>query len=311
MSGKISILALAVCFAACSGGQQQTTAQSNPNAAPAQAAAPAAAPAPAAQPPADTTAATPPPAASPAPTTGTEAPAAQPAPDASAPATAAPSASAPAATADPAAQKPKAASAAKKTEPQAPKTAAAAPAAEQPPVPEFEEVTIPQGTALNVRLTRAIASDTSRVEDEVRGTLTQSLRVDGVTAVPAGTEVIGTVRSVARSGRVKGRASIAFRFEHLMMPDTPLGIQTATVTREAAADRGGDVKKGAIGAGAGALIGGILGGKKGAAVGAGVGGTGAVVATRGDEVKLAPGTIVRTTLQQPVKILVKKSSSGS
>jgi hypothetical protein len=59
---------------------------------------------------------------------------------------------------------------------------------------------------------------------------------------------------------------------------------------------------------AGAIFGGIAGGGKGAAIGAGVGGTGAVVATRGDEVRLGAGTILRVTLQQPVKVVVNAAS---
>jgi hypothetical protein len=173
-----------------------------------------------------------------------------------------------------------------------------------PPQPQFREVTVPAGTALSVRLTTPIASDTSRVEDEVRGTLAKSLVIGGVVTVPAGAEVIGTVRSVKRSGRVKGRASVAFRFERLLVRNEPVAIRTALVTRQAEMKKSEDVKKGAIGAAAGAIIGGIAGGGKGAAIGAGVGGTGAVVATRGEEVRLAAGTTVRTTVREAVRIVV-------
>ena len=60
-------------------------------------------------------------------------------------------------------------------------------------------------------------------------------------------------------------------------------------------------------AGAGAVIGAITGGKKGAAVGGAVGagaGTGVVLATRGDEVTLAAGTSLTTTLTRPLVVLV-------
>ncbi len=177
-----------------------------------------------------------------------------------------------------------------------------------PPKPQFREVTIPAGTSLNVKLSTPIASDTSNVEDEIRGTLAAPIVVAGTTAVPAGSEIVGTVRDAKRSGRVKGRASIAFGFERLMVRHESHTIRTSTVTREAAANRSDDVKKGAIGGAAGAVVGGIIGGGKGAAIGAGVGGTGAVVATRGDEVRLPAGTTVRTTLREPLKIVVPLSS---
>lgn len=157
---------------------------------------------------------------------------------------------------------------------------------------------------MRVKLTTPVASDTSHVEDEVRGTLATPIVVGGVTAVPAGAEVIGTVRQAKQSGRVKGRASVAFRFERLIVRDQPRAIRTAAVVREAKADRGDDVKKGAVGGGAGAIVGGILGGGKGAAIGAGIGGTGAVLGTRGDEVRLPAGTTVRTTLRRSIKVVV-------
>ena len=167
------------------------------------------------------------------------------------------------------------------------------------------EIEVPAGTAMSIKLGTPIASDASQVEDVVRGKLTSDILVDGAIAVPAGSGVIGTVRDAQRSGRVKGRALIAFQFERLVVRGAPLAIRSSTVTREAAANRGEDVKKAAIGGAAGAIVGGLFKGGKGAVIGAGVGGTGAVLATRGEEVRLAAGTIVRATLRQPVKVTVR------
>ncbi|HMS81649.1 MAG TPA: hypothetical protein PKC20_19425, partial [Burkholderiaceae bacterium] len=66
-----------------------------------------------------------------------------------------------------------------------------------------------------------------------------------------------------------------------------------------------DAAKVGIGAGAGALVGAIAGGKKGALVGGAVGagaGTGVVLVTRGDEVTLGAGTVVTTTLREPLVV---------
>ena len=55
------------------------------------------------------------------------------------------------------------------------------------------------------------------------------------------------------------------------------------------------------------MIGAIAGGKKGAAIGTAVGaggGTGVVLATRGEEVRLGAGTPLRTTLQEPLTVRV-------
>jgi len=165
-------------------------------------------------------------------------------------------------------------------------------------------VTIPEGTTISVKLTTPIASDTSKVEDPVRGTLSRPLVVSGTTAIPAGAEVVGSVLEANESGRVKGKAALAFRFDRMIVGDERHDIRTARVTRAAASSRNSDIKKGAIGAGVGAVVGGIVGGAKGAAIGAGAGGTGAVLATKGNEVRLASGSIVTTTLQQALTVRV-------
>ena len=173
-----------------------------------------------------------------------------------------------------------------------------------PPSPAFKLITVPAGTTLTVRLSNAVGSDTSDVEDSVRGKVATDVVVDGLTVIPAGSDISGSVIDAQRSGRVKGRASVAFRFDRIEVRDETSRIQTSTVAREAAADTRDDVKKGGIGAGIGAIVGGVAGGKKGAAIGAGVGGAGTVMATRGKEVHLAPGSRVRVTLRDALDVRV-------
>ena len=183
-----------------------------------------------------------------------------------------------------------------------------APKPEEPPPPTFREVTLPAGTTLRVDLKSAVASDTSHVEDAVRGELRQAVRVDGETVLPVGTEVAGVVTDVKESARVKGRAQIAFRFESIRFQGERYSIKTAAISRLAPATKGDDAKKIAIGAGAGAALGAILGGGGGAAKGAaigGAGGTGVVLATKGKEVRLGPGADIDTRLTAPVTIRIK------
>jgi hypothetical protein len=183
-------------------------------------------------------------------------------------------------------------------------------AVEEPKAPEpvYKEVTVPAGTTLRLDLKSSVASDTSKVEDSVRATLRQSVVVDGQTVLPAGTELAGTVTDVERSGRVKGRARIAYRFSSLRHDSERYDITTATIAHQAQATKKEDATKIAIGAGAGAAIGAILGGGSGAAKGAAIGGgagTGAVLATRGDEVRRGPGADVTTRLTAPLTVRVK------
>jgi hypothetical protein len=119
---------------------------------------------------------------------------------------------------------------------------------------------------------------------------------------------MGNVTDVERSGRVKGRARIAYRFNELNYGGERYDIDAAPISHQAEATKGEDATKIAVGAGAGAAIGALLGGGDGAAKGAAIGGaagTGAVLATRGEEVRLGPGANVTTRLTAPLTVRVK------
>ena len=174
---------------------------------------------------------------------------------------------------------------------------------------EFREVTVPTGTVLRVTLATPVASDTSHVEDAVRATLRTPVTAGGIQALPSGTAVLGHVTSAQRSAKVKGRASIGVRFSTVDLPGDGgrEPIRTGTIVRVAPATKKKDATKIGIGAGAGAVIGGIVGGGSGAAKGAAIGGgagTGAVLATRGDEVRLPAGTPLSVKLTGPLTVRV-------
>lgn len=190
------------------------------------------------------------------------------------------------------------------------KTGEAAAAPATPPAPQYREVTLPVGTTLRLQLRSAVASDSSRVEDTVRAELRQAVVVDGADVLPAGTELTGVVTDVEQTGRVKGRARIAYRFNALTYSGDQYNIATAPLSHLAPATKGEDATKIAVGAGAGAAIGALLGGGDGAAKGAaigGAGGTGVVLATRGEEVRVGPGARVTTRLTAPLTIRVRVS----
>lgn len=172
----------------------------------------------------------------------------------------------------------------------------------------FREVTIPSGTTLRLSLASGVASDTSRVEQPVRATLRSPVSVNGKVVLPAGSEVSGVVTEAEESGRVKGRARIAMRFNSLHAAGETYDIRTSGFAQEAAATKKQDATKIAVGAGAGAALGAILGGGSGAAKGAaigGAGGTGVVLATKGKEVRLGPGAAITTRLTAPLTVRVK------
>jgi hypothetical protein len=171
--------------------------------------------------------------------------------------------------------------------------------------PAARQVTVPAGTSLPLELTTALDSDTAQVETPVRARLRSPIRVGSYTAMPAGTVFNGNVTDVDDSGRVKGRATLTFRFTEATVNGVREPVRTDPITFRAEATKGEDATKIGAGAGIGAAIGGILGGGKGAAKGAVIGGaagTGAVLATKGKEVRLAAGTDLTMTLAQPVTV---------
>ena len=166
---------------------------------------------------------------------------------------------------------------------------------------------VPSGTELVLTLETPVSSETATVDQPVRATVARPVVVSGMEVIPKGAPVRGAVVEAERSGRVKGRASIALRFNEVTVMKTPYRITTSRIAREAEATKGEDAKKIGIGAGVGTAIGAIAGGKKGAAIGAGIGGgagTGAVLATRGKEVSIPAGTTLRTEITETVRIIM-------
>ena len=164
-------------------------------------------------------------------------------------------------------------------------------------------MTIPAETPIAVTLVTAIASNTSKVEDQVRGTLAQPIVVEGTTVVPAGAEVIGAVIEASASGRVKGRATLAVRFDRL----TVRGESHRSRRRASRPRLGRDEERrqeGGRRCRRGRHRRRHRGRGSGAAIGAGIGGAATVLATKGNEVQLAAGTTLSTRLLEPVKVEV-------
>lgn len=189
-----------------------------------------------------------------------------------------------------------------------PNTAAPRRDAAPAPVARVREITLPAGTPLALELTSAVSSETAQVETPVSARVRQAVVVNGVTAIPAGATVNGEVIDVDRPGRVQGRARLGLRFTSVVVDGERQSIRTNPVMFEGEASKGEDAAKIGAGAGIGAVVGGILGGGDGAAKGAAIGGaagTGAVLATRGKDVELAPGADVNATLASATTIEVR------
>ena len=162
-------------------------------------------------------------------------------------------------------------------------------------------VLVPVGTNLKVRLNETLSSKESRAGDKFTAVVLDPTRFNEAT-------VHGHIRSIVKSGKVTGRTTMNLAFDSIDMADGRSGTLHGYVTKvygsdAAKTDEEGGVqsksrgnqtlKRGGIGAAAGAILGGIVGGGKGAAIGlilGGAGGAGSVAIKGGKELKLESGT---------------------
>lgn len=159
---------------------------------------------------------------------------------------------------------------------------------------------IPVGTEFDVRLQSRLNSGTARVEDRFDATTIVPYERNGRLLVPSGSVMRGVVNSVTPASRgVNRKGELTLVFDRFSIDGRTYSIR-ATVIR--ALEGEDDTGRVAAGAGVGAIIGGILGGVRGALAGILIGGGGTVAATEGNEVDLAPGTVLRVRLDAPLDV---------
>jgi len=165
------------------------------------------------------------------------------------------------------------------------------------------EVRLAEGTEIVVRLDEPLYSRTARREDRVDASVYQPVRAQGRLAIPAGSQVRGIVREAEPAERPSRGGRLELQFDAIFLDRTRLDLRAQVVgILEEGDDHRSTGEKAGIGAVLGGVIGGILGGKKGAFAGVLIGGTGAVAATKGEEVDLPAGTIVTLRLDRPLVI---------
>jgi hypothetical protein len=180
----------------------------------------------------------------------------------------------------------------------------AAPASTSSRRPVVEEQTspteIPVGAEFDVRLQSRLNSGTARVEDRFDATTILPYERNGRVLVPAGSVMRGIVNAVTPASRgVSRKGELTLVFDRFSIDGRTYSIR-ATVMQALQGE--GDTGKVAAGAGVGAIIGGLLGGVRGALTGILIGGGGTVAATEGNDVDLAPGTVLRVRLDAPLDV---------
>lgn len=161
---------------------------------------------------------------------------------------------------------------------------------------------IPEGDQLRIRLTSPLSTKTNRQGDQF------TARVVSPSAYVNAT-IVGHVARINHSGKATGKTEMLLAFDEITLPDgrsAPFeaqvekvydGATVKTVDEEGNVQTGSRTKdtatRGAGGAALGAIIGGIAGGGKGAAIGAVIGGAagaGSVYVQSGKDIIFDPGT---------------------
>jgi type IV secretion system protein VirB10 len=167
-------------------------------------------------------------------------------------------------------------------------------------------VTIPAGTTLAASLETPLSTESNHPGDPFTATSLEPLVIDGKTAIPAGSEIRGTIADLDEPGRVKGRARMTLVVNEIVDTDGEThALAARPLTFAAKSGTRGDLEKLAAGGITGAVIGGIVGGKsgavKGTAIGAGAG-TVWVLSTKGDDVELGAGYRLTIRITGPLEI---------
>ena len=145
-------------------------------------------------------------------------------------------------------------------------------------------MTVPAGTALNVRTTQAIDVDGSQAGMTFKAIVDDPVMIGGSVVIPRGATAVLQAVKVEQSGKMKGSDKITLKMNSIAFGGMVHQVATTYVETKGKGEGKKTARKVGGGVGLGAIVGGIAGGGQGAAIGAAVGGvTGAAVASGGEE----------------------------
>ena len=196
------------------------------------------------------------------------------------------------------------------------------------PAARSTALTIPARTKVPLALKQAISTKTAKEGDPVYCETTFPFVVNDRIVIPAGTYIQGKISRIQRAGRVKGRAELLMHFTSMIYPSgytvmlpgsvenmpgadkTSMKDSEGTVRQDS--DKGKDIGTVASTASTGAVIGGLGAGGKGLGIGAAAGGlAGLAIAmlSRGNDVRLEPGTSIEMIIQREVTLDASRITS--
>jgi len=165
---------------------------------------------------------------------------------------------------------------------------------------------MPAGTLIKVKMDTEINSESADTGDTFTVTVSEPVRVDGLTVLPSGAVIEGRVVDIRRSSAGRRDGRIEVRFETLFLNDEIKRSIEGSIERTAGKKASSTVDFLAIvgGAAAGGIIGAVTGSRNAALIGAGIGGaagTGIAV--------LREGTVERIRTGEEFGVRLNKSVS--
>jgi hypothetical protein len=190
--------------------------------------------------------------------------------------------------------------------------------ASSPPIPMAssrapEQVTVPYGSVLQVRLTESLSSALNEKGDIFLASLASPVLDGNTVVIPEGAAVQGRIVEVQNAGRFNGKAELVIEAIRLGYNGKTYDLRTNQYSKQGPLRRSRAAATIGGGAGLGAILGAILGGGKGAAIGAVIGagtGTGIQAATRGATVRLPAESMLSFRLEAPVTVMPSSTLQG-
>jgi hypothetical protein len=175
-----------------------------------------------------------------------------------------------------------------------------------PPVPPAppppQQVTVPAGTVLLVRLVDGLDTSSAYTGQLFSATLSTNLAANGYVVADAGTTVYGEVVEAKSAGRARGKSELKLQLTQIVIHGNAIPIVTDVFDSEGKSSGRRSARRLFGGAGLGAAIGAIAGNAgMGAAIGA-VSGAVASGVQKGDQVQLPGEAQLSFQLQQPVML---------
>jgi hypothetical protein len=174
------------------------------------------------------------------------------------------------------------------------------------PLSEPEQITVPYGMVLAVRLTETLSSDLNQPGDTFLASLASPIVIGDRVIVPEGAGVKGKIVDARNARRFRGRSALVIELTHLAYDGSTYELRSSQYSKQAASRNAYAAAAITGGTGVGAIIGTVLGRGKGAAIGAVLGaaaGTGVQAVTKPAPAKLSAESTLSLRLETPLKVI--------